>query len=136
MLPGSNGMKILALLMVLIWVSPLQGQVQFVQRLEFETKWEQDDFIVLTREAGIVAFRMAYEDPYNREKNLEYFTADFQLHSSGIKKLPVESLYNLLGFDLDGDLLYILFQKGEAPSGDKYMTEINLISGDTREIPL
>src|SRR5690554_4004411 len=136
MLQGSTGMKILTLLMVMVGVYALHGQVQFVQRLEFETKWEDDNFIVFNREEGIIAFRMASEDAFNREKTLQYFTADFQLRSSGIKKMPVESLYNLLGFDLDGDLLYVLFQKGEAPSGDKYITEINLNTGGMRKIPL
>src|SRR5690606_40815540 len=35
-----------------------------------------------------------------------------------------------------GDLLYVLFQKGESPSGDKYISEINLSTGDVRDIPL
>ncbi|HLU90555.1 MAG TPA: hypothetical protein VKZ51_12030 [Cyclobacteriaceae bacterium] len=129
-------MKILVLLLVLTASYPLRGQVQFVQRLEFETKWDQDDFIILTRADGVVAFRMASEDAFNRERVLQYFTADFQLRSGGMKKLAVESLYNLLGFDLDGDLLYVLFQKGESPSGDKYISEINLSTGDVRDIPL
>ena len=112
------------------------GQVQFVQRMEVETDWEEDDFIILNRDQGFVAFRMASEDEVNRNRILEYFTADYQFQSEGVKTLPVEDFYNLLGFDLDGELLYVLFQKGEAPTSEKYMVEINLHTNETSEISL
>lgn len=112
------------------------GQVQFVQRMEVETKWEDDDFIVLNKGDGLVAFRMVSEDGLSRKRNLEYFTADLQLQLKEVKQLPVEDFYNLLGFDLDGDLLYVLLQKGEVHSGERYMVRINLITDATEKIPL
>lgn len=135
---GSCGMKIRWLLLLLFMAGfyPSSAQVQFVDRLEVESRWEQDDFIILNREEGIVAFRMASKDGLTRDRTLQYFTSNLQLRSSGVKQLPVKDFYNLLGFDLDGDLLYVLFQKGEAPTGEKYINEINLLSGETSEIPL
>lgn len=131
-------MKIISLLMILFMsgVYLSQGQVQFVERMEVESNWDQDDFIILNREGGLVAFRMASKDGLNRDRTLQYFTSDLQLHSEGVKQLPVKDFYNLMGFDLDGDLLYVLFQKGEAATGEKYITEINLLTGKTTETPL
>jgi hypothetical protein len=50
--------------------------------------------------------------------------------------LPVRDFYNLLGFDLDRHLLYVLFQKGEAPASEKLIVEINLSTGEHTEIPV
>src|SRR5690606_13030325 len=79
---------------------------------------------------------MAYENELNRHRVLEYFTADHQLQSEGLKTLPVEDFYNLLGFDVDGELLYVLFQKGDTPTSEKYMVEINIHTDVTSEISL
>lgn len=112
------------------------GQVRFVERMEVKTNWEDDDFIVLQKQRGLVAFRMVTENGFSRNRNLEYFTADLQLDFGEVKQLPVKDFYNLLGFDLDGDLLYVLFQKGEAYPSDKYILKISLVTEDVEEIPL
>ena len=126
----------LILLLSCVGFFPSYAQLQFVQRMEVKTNWEDDDFIVLNKEEGVVAFRMVSENGLSRNRNLEYFTADLQLQSEGVRHLPVKNFFNLLGFDLDGALLYILFQKGEVPTKEKYMVEINLSTGETTEIPL
>lgn len=112
------------------------AQVQFVQRMEVKTKWEDDDFIILQKESGLVAFRMVSEDGVSRNRELEYFNVDFQLQINEVKRLPVKDFYNLLGFDLDGDLLYVLFQKGDLPSSEKYMLKLDLITDEVKEISL
>src|SRR5690554_851323 len=131
-------MKLLGLVLIfsIVGFFPAFAQLQFVQRMELKTKWEDDDFIILNRGDGVVAFRMFSESGFSRNRSLEYFTSDVQLQTKGVKQLPVEDFYNLLGFDLDGDLLYVLFQKGEIYSGEKYMVGINLLTDETTEIPL
>src|SRR5690606_40125183 len=79
---------------------------------------------------------MASEDELNRNRVLEYFTGDHQLQSEGLKMLPVEDFYNLLGFDVGGELLYVLFQKEDTPTREKYMVEINLHTDETSAISL
>jgi len=124
------------LLLSLVGFFPSHAQMQFVQRMEVKTNWDDDDFILLNKQEGVVAFRMVSKDGISRNRNLEYFTADLELQQKEVKQLPVEDFYNLLGFDLDGDLLYVLFQKGEVYSGEKYMVEINLLTDKTTKIPL
>src|SRR5690554_6802264 len=131
-------MKILSFLFIIVLVSsyPSRGQVQFVQRMELDTKWEDMDFIILTMENGLVGLRMIPGEGMRRERVLQYFTADHQLRSKELKQLAVKGFHHLLGFDLDGDLLYVLLQSGETPSAEKLILEINLISGETLEIPM
>src|SRR5690554_3725809 len=131
-------MKLLGFVLILSFIVffPAFAQLQFVQRMELKTKWEDDEFIILNKGDGVVAFRMFSESGFSRNRNLEYFTADLQLQLKEVKQLPVEDFYNLLGFDLDGDMLYVLFQKGEIYSGEKYMVEINLLTDKTTKIPL
>ena len=112
------------------------AQVHFVQRMEVPTKWEDDDFIILNKGDGLVGFRMVSTTGMSRDRNLEYFVADRQLQLKDLKQLSVKTLYNLLGFDMDGDWLYILFHRGENYAGDKYMAGINLLTDETVEIPL
>lgn len=124
------------ILLLLTGYTHCVGQVQFVQRAEVGTKWEDDDFIILNREDGVVAFRMVSESGLSRDRNLEYLVADHQLQLKELRKLPVKAFFNLLGFDLDGDWLYVLFQKGDNYSGEKYMVGVNLFTDETVEIPL
>jgi len=104
--------------------------------MEVNTKWEDDDFIILNKEDGLVGFRMVSATGMSRDSNLEYFVADRQLQLKDLKQLTVKTLYNLLGFDLDGDWLYVLFHRGDNYAGDKYMVGINLLTDETVEIPL
>lgn len=127
---------LLILLLSFIGYTHSMGQVQFVQRVEVSTKWEDDDFIILNREDGVVAFRMVSENGLSRERNLEYFTSNRQLQMEALRQLPVKALFDLMGFDLDGNWLYVLFQKGEASTGEKYMVGINLLTDEVVEIPL
>lgn len=131
-------MKILSFLFIIVLVSsyPSRGQVQFVQRMELDTNWEDMDFIILTMGDGLVGLRMISGEGMRRERVLQYFTADHQLGSKELKQLPVKDFHHLLGFDLDGDLLYVLLQKGDTPSAEKLILEINLINGETLEIPM
>src|SRR5690606_34838023 len=127
------------LLVLLLWFTGYAhcaGQVKFVQRAEVNTKWEDDDFIILNKEDGVVAFRMVSESGISRDRNLEYFTANHQLQLKGLRQLPIKAFFNLLGFDLDGDWLYVLLQKGEASTGEKYMVGIHLLTNEAVEIPL
>lgn len=127
---------LLVILLLLTGYLPCAGQVQFVERAEVKTKWEDDDFIVLNSGNGVVAFRLVSETGLSRDRNLEYFVADRQLELKGMRQVPVNAFFNLLGFDLDGDWLYTLFQRGDNYSGEKYMMGVHLLTDEVVEFPL
>ncbi len=102
------------------------AQVQFTQRLEVTTEWTDDDFIVIPRNVGMVAFRLVSDKPYGRKNLFQYVVSDFQLEAESPRQVTLEDNYELIGFDLDGDFLYVLFNKGSQYSTEKAIFEINL----------
>ncbi|WP_186758400.1 transcriptional regulator [Echinicola salinicaeni] len=102
------------------------AQVQFVQRAEVPTEWDDYDYIVMPTNDGTIAFRTKAERGLNSQQKLQYFTTDRQLNSSPVYEFPVEDYYNLLGFDMDDEYLYLLFQEGESFSGDRIIYTVNL----------
>ncbi|WP_291367270.1 transcriptional regulator [Cyclobacterium sp.] len=120
-----NKTLVLSLALFFFFVAAF-SQVQFTQRMEVETKWSEDDFFVLPREQGMVAFRMKSETAYGTKNIFEYLTSDFQLEGDSAREIELEDFYELLGFDLDEDFLYVLFNKGSQYNPEKAIFEINL----------
>lgn len=122
-------------LLLCVWAYGLQGQVMFVSRFEVESRFQDNNFTVVQREGGLVAFRLQAEKGFNSRHKLQFFLTDHDLQSDTFRELQVKDFYDLLGYDLDGDFLYILLQKGDAIS-DRYMIEIDLKNDSAKEINL
>lgn len=112
------------------------GQVQFTQRFEVESHWADDDFYVLPTEKGVVGFRMKAENAFGRKDQFQYFTADFQLGAEKPIERKLDDYYELVGFDLDRDLLYVLFNKGSQYDDEKAIFEIDIESRRLKELEL
>lgn len=119
--------KVLLLFLLIFFVQTVGiAQVQFVQRTEVPTEWDDYDYIVMPTDDGTIAFRSKAERGLNSRQKLQYFKTDRQLNTSPVYEFPVEDFYNLLGFDLDDEHLYLLFQEGESFSGDRIIYTVNL----------
>ncbi|MFO7822826.1 MAG: transcriptional regulator [Cyclobacterium sp.] len=114
----------------------IYSQVQFTQRLEVETNWSEDDFFVLPRQDGMVAFRMKSETTYGVKNIFEYLQSDFQLEADSARQIKLEDFHELVGFDLDEDFLYVLFNKGSQYNPEKAIFEINLEDESLSEMSL
>jgi hypothetical protein len=120
-----------------VWAISLEAQVQFTQRLEVETQWADDEFIVIPRNEGMVAFRFVSEKPFSRRNVFQYVVSDFQLHADGSPhQFSLNENYELLGFDLDDQFLYVLFHKGSQYSPERSIFEINLKTKEVVELSL
>lgn len=127
---------LMALTVYLFLTGIAVGQVQFTQRFEVESHWADDDFFVLPTERGVVGFRMKSETPYGRKDKFQFFTTDFQLGADKLLERELEDIYELVGFDLDRSLLYVLFNKGSQYDDDKAIFEINLENQELKELEL
>ena len=87
------------------------SQVMFVDRFEIPSNFIEKDFIVVAKQGGLVAFRVQPEKGLNFKSNLQYFLTDFNLNSDNLKEIKVRDGYDLVGYDLEGEFLYILMQK-------------------------
>lgn len=112
------------------------SQVMFVDRFEIPSNFIEKDFIVVAKQSGLVAFRVQPEKGLNFKSNLQYFLTDFNLKSDNFKEIKVRDGYDLVGYDLEGDFLYILMQKGSVATSERYLIEIDLLSEVAKEVPL
>lgn len=128
--------RILFLLLLSCAATQVSGQVQFTHRMEVPTGWQEDDFIVMPKANGMVAFRVISDRPVGRRNVFQYVVTDYQLSTPEPYTFPIKDLSDLIGFDLDGELLYVLFQKGPAYNNERFIYEINLQTRQVREVSL
>ncbi|WP_245949477.1 transcriptional regulator [Echinicola strongylocentroti] len=112
------------------------AQVQFVQRAEVPTEWSDRDYIVLPTQEGTIGFRVKARKGFSLEQRLQYFFTNMRLQGSGVYEVPIKDYFDLIGFDLDDDYLYTLFQKGESYSSEKVVYEVDLATHQVREVAL
>ncbi|WP_229239721.1 transcriptional regulator [Echinicola soli] len=114
----------------------LGAQVQFVSRAEVPSEWDDHDYLVLPTREGTIAFRAKAKKGFSVEQRLQYFFTDRDLRGSQVYEVPVEDYFDLIGFDLDDEYLYTLFQKGESYSNEKIVYEVDLRNHQVREVKL
>jgi hypothetical protein len=112
------------------------SQLMYVNRFEVPSTFSEKNFIVIPRQGGLIAFRVQPEKGLNLKANLQYFLTDFNLQSDSYKEIKIKDGFDLTGYDLEGDYLYILMQKGTVATSDRYLIEIDLKSEIAKEIPL
>lgn len=127
--------RTIALVILALLALETHAQVMFVSRFEVESKFQDNNFTVIQRQGGLVGFRVQPERGFNLRSKLQYFLTDFELVSDTFREIAVRDFYDLLGYDLEGDFLYILLQKGET-IGDRYMIEIDLKNNSANEVDL
>jgi hypothetical protein len=112
------------------------GQLAFVERFELESKFQENDFMIINRPGGLIAFRSQPEKGFNLRSRLQYFLADHNLRSDSLKEIRIRDNFDLAGYDLEGNYFYALLQKGTASVSEKYLIEINLETEEATEISM
>jgi hypothetical protein len=112
------------------------GQLAFVERFELESKFQENDFMIINRPGGLIAFRSQPEKGFNLRSRLQYFLADHDLRSDSLKEIRIRDNFDLAGYDLEGNYFYALLQKGTASVSEKYLIEINLETEEATEISM
>lgn len=112
------------------------GQLTFVDRFELESKFQENDFLIINRPGGLIAFRSQPEKGFNLRNRFQYFLADHDLKSDSLKEIRIKDNFDLEGYDLEGNYFYALMQKGTAAISEKYLIEINLATEEATEILL
>jgi hypothetical protein len=129
-------MKRLFILLVGLAMSlSIQAQVKFVSRFEVEGKPFDPSFEMMRFPEGLVAFRTYQQKPASRDRVFQYFKTDLDLKSTGLVELSIKPGYDMIGYDVDRDNLYILLAKGNVTSPDKYILNINLTTNQGFEYP-
>ncbi len=107
----------------------ISAQVEFVGRFEVESDLYDPGFQMSPIEGGIVSFRTIPEKGLNFRRVFQYFISDFNLNTAeGLIEFPMKEGYDMVGFDTDGNQLYVLFQRGYTVNSEKYILNIDLES--------
>lgn len=126
----------LTLFIIFVASSKTFPQLMFVERIEVESSYLDNDFIVIPRTDGLIAFRTQPEKGLNFKSTLQYFQTDFELKSDIFKEIPIKDNYELISYDIEGDYFYALLQRGTSLTSDRYLIEVNLTEDVATEIAL
>lgn len=121
-------MRILLFLFLALVALPAVAQLQFKERLEVPTQTFDPVFELMRIPSGLVAFRTFQPRSLDADRVFEYYLASDQLQSQGLVEVKMRKGFDLIGYDTDGDNLYVLFAKGETASAEKYVLHLDLIT--------
>jgi hypothetical protein len=121
-------MRILLFLFLALVALPSVAQLQFKERLEVPTQTFDPVFELMRIPSGLVAFRTFQPRSLDADRVFEYFLASDQLQSQGLVEVKMRKGFDMIGYDTDGDNLYVLFAKGETASAEKYVLHLDLIT--------
>jgi hypothetical protein len=121
-------MRILLFLFIALLALPATAQLQFKERLEVPTQTYDPIFELMRVPDGLVAFRTIQPRSLDAERVFEYFLTSEQLESQGLVEVKIRKGFDLIGYDTDGNNLYVLFAKGETASAEKYVLHLDLVT--------
>ena len=121
-------MRILLFLFLALVALPSVAQLQFKERLEVPTQTFDPAFELMRIPSGLVAFRTFQPRSLDADRVFEYYLTSEQLQSQGLVEVKIRKGFDLIGYDTDGDNLYVLFAKGETASAEKYVLHLDLIT--------
>lgn len=123
--------KCILFLFLFILGQQVFAQLRFIDRYEVSSELNDPLFEMIDSEAGLVSFRTIPEKGLNLRRIFQYFISDSSLNSAeGVVEFPVKEGYDMLGYDTDKNLLFILFTKGFVTNSAKYLLQVNL---DTKQ---
>ena len=127
--------KIIVFFLLIFLQTQLLAQVKFLNR--YEVKGDEYDpiFEIMRTDKGLVAFRTMQTKSFSAERILQFFISDENLNSEGIVELPLRNNYEMIGYDTEGDKLYILLARGLTSNAPKYILEIDLQTKTGLEFP-
>ena len=116
---------ILALFLLLLAL-PVAAQLQFKERMETPAESFEPIFELMRIPSGLVAFRTFQARKINADLVFEYFLLTDLLQSDPIKEVKIKEGFDMIGYDIDEDQLFVLFAKGDDAAADKYVLHLDL----------
>jgi hypothetical protein len=116
---------LLALFLVLLAL-PVTAQLQFKERMETPAESFEPVFELMRIPSGLVAFRTFQSRKLNADLVFEYFLMTDLLQSDTIKEVKIKEGFDMIGYDVDQNQLYVLFAKGDDAAADKYVLHLDL----------
>lgn len=129
-------MKRLLILLILVFSGyALHAQVKFISRFEVQGQPYDPTFEMMRIPDGLVSFRTFQARNFSSQKVFQFFVSDLDLNSKGLIELNMRPGFEMVGYDTEGNDLYVLMAKGYANNADKYILQINLETNQGFEFP-
>lgn len=129
-------MKGLLILLIFVFSGlALQAQVKFISRFEVVGEPYDPAFEMMRIPDGLVSFRTLQERNFSSEKVFQFFITNQDLISKGMIELSLRPGFEMVGYDTEGNNLYVLMAKGYASNADKYILQVNLDTNQGFEFP-
>ncbi|MBN7812291.1 transcriptional regulator [Algoriphagus sp. H41] len=125
----------LIVLFLVLCTSPLLAQVKFTERFEVQGEPNDPTFEMMRIEEGLVSFRSHQGRGFSAKKTFQFFVSDLDLKSKGLVELEMRPGYEMVGYDTEGNNLFVLMAKGYSSTADKYILQVNLESNQGFEFP-
>ena len=116
---------ILALFFVLLAL-PVAAQLQFKERIETPAESYEPIYELMRIPSGLVAFRTFQSRKLTADLVFEYYLTSDRMESDSIKEVKVKAGFDMIGYDIDEDQLYVLFARGDEAAADKYVLHLDL----------
>lgn len=104
------------------------AQVKFTARFEIDSELYGPLFETVQFGKSLISFGTVTPVATSARRTFQYFESDSDLKSIGLMEYVVRDGFDMLGYDLEGNFLYILFMKGKVQNPEKYILKIDLIS--------
>lgn len=112
------------------------AQLKFIERFEVVSEMNDKLFEIIDVGENLISFRTVSEKGFNSRRKLQYFSVDKQLKSNrGVVEMSIKDGFELLGYDMDGNKLYLLFTKGFVINAERYILQIDMDSNEGTEYP-
>lgn len=120
--------RILTLLIFASSIFAAQAQVKFLSRFEVRGQAFDPVFEIMRLPDGLVAFRTYQARNFSTEKVFQFFKTNQDLKSEGLIELSLRPGFEMIGYDIEDENLFILMAKGSNTNADKYILQVNLES--------
>lgn len=115
---------------LLLYTSGAYAQIEQTQRYELIKKNSDEYFTVISLEKDGLAL-VRDKDKYKGNKQLwEIILLDTNLEEKATLDIEINQRHNLLGYEIDEDLLYLLYRTGETTKNSLELVEVNTKYGE------
>jgi hypothetical protein len=118
--------KVLLLISVFFLFLKVQAQVEFVSRFEVPADTYDPAFEMMRTTNGIISFRTFSTKAISGKKVFQFFHSDLDLKTKRLIELPIRDNYEMIGYDVDRDDLFLLLSRGASVTADKYILQVDL----------
>lgn len=117
---------ILTLLFFACSMFAVQAQVKFLSRFEVQGQPYDPVFEMMRIPNGLVVFRTYQARNLSSEKVFQFFKTNQDLKSDALIELNLRPGFDMIGYDIEGNDLFVLMAKGSNSNADKYILQVDL----------